>query len=261
MNIYKKIIFTLRRNVSIKQEDGSYKYCSNNAKGLCLFIYLILVVIVNPILEAKELQEFQDISSVLIFIASVFIYWSINSNATFVSQEENNEGYEEAEQGSKPAKDEILKLKNNSIEELNTVYEKAKCGDKSSLNFLILLAEQSNAVAQYNLGSMYYKGEGIPKDYKEALKWFKLSAGQENPDAQYNLGVMYDEGVGIPKDLVLAYKWFNLASAQGHETAREKLELISKEMTASQIADAQKLSRNPSKSEELKRNLKNLFGL
>jgi len=34
-------------------------------------------------------------------------------------------------------------------------------------------AEQGNPIAQYVLGTMYYDGVGVLKDYKEAAKWIK----------------------------------------------------------------------------------------
>ena len=40
------------------------------------------------------------------------------------------------------------------------------------------LAEQGHAFAQYNLGVMYDKGEGVPQDDKRALKWYTLAAEQ-----------------------------------------------------------------------------------
>ncbi|MBQ3033387.1 MAG: SEL1-like repeat protein, partial [Deferribacterales bacterium] len=36
-------------------------------------------------------------------------------------------------------------------------------------------AEQGYSIAMYNLGYMYQCGRGVPKDYKEAVKWFKKS--------------------------------------------------------------------------------------
>ena len=68
------------------------------------------------------------------------------------------------------------------------------------------LAEQGNADAQYNLGLMYKKGEGVTQDYKIALKWYKLSAEQGNADAQSNLGVMYERGRGVLQDYKTAVK-------------------------------------------------------
>jgi TPR repeat protein len=49
------------------------------------------------------------------------------------------------------------------------------------------LAEQGNAVAQYNLGVMYRKGKGVPQNHKTAVKWYRLSAEQGDADAQSNL--------------------------------------------------------------------------
>jgi len=40
------------------------------------------------------------------------------------------------------------------------------------------LAEQGYSDAQFNLGVMYAKGEGVRKDYPEAAKWFRRAAEQ-----------------------------------------------------------------------------------
>ncbi len=40
------------------------------------------------------------------------------------------------------------------------------------------LAEQGVAAAQYNLGVMYRKGQGVPQDDKTAVKWYRLAAKQ-----------------------------------------------------------------------------------
>jgi TPR repeat protein len=34
-------------------------------------------------------------------------------------------------------------------------------------------AETGDAVAQRNLGHRYYRGDGVPRDDAEAVKWFK----------------------------------------------------------------------------------------
>ena len=68
------------------------------------------------------------------------------------------------------------------------------------------LAEQGNADAQFELGSMYDRGKGVPKDYKEAVKWYRLAAEQGKAPAQYNMGVLYDNGEGVPKDYKEAAK-------------------------------------------------------
>ena len=68
--------------------------------------------------------------------------------------------------------------------------------------------------------SYYYgNGQGVPKDYAEAVKWFRKAAEQNYPDAQNNLGFCYANGVGVPKDYVEAYKWMLLTAAQGKQFA------------------------------------------
>ncbi len=60
--------------------------------------------------------------------------------------------------------------------------------------------EQSDALAQYNLGNRYRDGEDVLKDYKQALRWYRKAAEQGFAPAQYNLGRMYENGWGVPKD-------------------------------------------------------------
>lgn len=38
------------------------------------------------------------------------------------------------------------------------------------------LAQRGDAVAQYNLGRLYARGEGVVRDLPEAYKWFTLAA-------------------------------------------------------------------------------------
>ena len=46
------------------------------------------------------------------------------------------------------------------------------------------LAEQGDADAQFNLGEMYYYGQGVPQNDKTALKWYTLAAEQGYANAQ-----------------------------------------------------------------------------
>lgn len=85
-------------------------------------------------------------------------------------------------------------------------------------------AEEGDVDAQYNLGIIYYHGEGVPKDYEEALSWFHKAAEQDDADAQYNLGFMYGRGEGIEKSHAQSAAWFKRAADQGHKGAQEILE-------------------------------------
>ena len=102
-------------------------------------------------------------------------------------------------------------------------------------------AETGNTVAQYNLGSMYWSGEGVLIDHKQAVKWYRKAAEQGNANAQYNLGGMYEVGHGVPEDLVTAYAWAKIAQANGNKGAQKFKSLLEKKMTPEQIAKAEEL--------------------
>ena len=80
-----------------------------------------------------------------------------------------------------------------------------------------------DAKAQYNLGAMYYSGQGAAQDYSEAARWFTESAEQGFADSQHNLGVMYDNGQGVTQDHKEAVKWYTKSAEQGHANAQYKI--------------------------------------
>ncbi len=62
--------------------------------------------------------------------------------------------------------------------------------------------------------------------------------------AYFDLGVAYSTGGhGIACDLIEAHKWFNLAAVGGHEEAQMCRAEIAEEMTAREIAEAQRRAR------------------
>ena len=69
-------------------------------------------------------------------------------------------------------------------------------------------------------------------------------AEKGNVDALYELGVTYSTGRGgITVDLIEAHKWFNLAALSGDTRAQACRAEISVEMTAREIAEAQRQAR------------------
>ena len=70
------------------------------------------------------------------------------------------------------------------------------------------------------------------------------AAAQGDISAYYDLGVAYSTGShGVGCDLVEAHKWFNLAAVSGHGEAQMCRADISDEMTAREIAEAQRRAR------------------
>ena len=124
-----------------------------------------------------------------------------------------------------------------------------KRGDyETALRELRPLANQGNAEAQFNLGVMYDKGEGVPQDDTEAVKWYRKAAEQGYAEAQYSLGLMYVKGWGVPQDHVRTHMWFNLAASrlppgEDRDTSAKLRDNLAVKMTPAQIAEAQRLAR------------------
>ena len=88
-----------------------------------------------------------------------------------------------------------------------------------------MAAEQGLPEAQYNLGTMYALGQGVPEDLDAALHWYRSAAEQGNPAARYNLGLMHSKGHGVPIDFVKAVSWYRNAAEEGFALAQFQLSL------------------------------------
>ena len=64
------------------------------------------------------------------------------------------------------------------------------------------------------------------------------------PETLFHLGLRYCTGHEVPRDLVEAHKWFNLAAMGGDRRAREYRGEISREMSPTDIAEAQRQARS-----------------
>ena len=62
------------------------------------------------------------------------------------------------------------------------------------------------------LGDYYYRGNGVEKNYAEAMKCYKEDLkNHKEPIVMYKLGIMYMNGEGVEVDYNEALKWFNEA--------------------------------------------------
>ena len=84
-------------------------------------------------------------------------------------------------------------------------------------------AEQGDAKAQSALGYVCWKGEAVPQDYAEAVRWYRKAAEQGYPSAQMGLGFMYANGQGVPQDDTQAVAWYRKAAEQGDAVAQRSL--------------------------------------
>lgn len=93
----------------------------------------------------------------------------------------------------------------------------------SEIKKIIMMAGEGHAAAQYELGDMFFSGQGVNEDNKEAIKWYRKAAGQGHADAQYQLGEIYYYGQGVDEDYCEALDWYQQAAEQGHAKAQYAL--------------------------------------
>ena len=54
------------------------------------------------------------------------------------------------------------------------------------------------------------------------MKWYRKAADQGEAAAQHNLGSMYDNGQGVPQDYIEAYVWYNLGASRASGTEQKE---------------------------------------
>jgi len=88
-----------------------------------------------------------------------------------------------------------------------------------AVNWYRKAAEQGNAQAQYSLADMISESRGTQKDDLQIVYWLRKAAEQGYTDAQYQMGVQYTIGQGVEKDVELSFQWYRTAAEQGHARA------------------------------------------
>ena len=84
-------------------------------------------------------------------------------------------------------------------------------------------AAQGSAAAQNGLGDMYYYEHGVPQYYEEAVKWYRLSAEQGYAEGQHSMSLMYYHGRGVPRGYGETRRWIHLSAKQGYAQAQDDL--------------------------------------
>jgi TPR repeat protein len=109
-------------------------------------------------------------------------------------------------------------------------------------------AEAGDAEAQFQLGRLYFRGEGVAKNEARALEWISKSAEQGNTDAIASMGFIYSQGAGVPKDESKAVEWFRRGAEAGSATCKLNLGLLLRQGKTIQLSNDQSL-RTSSSSE------------
>jgi TPR repeat protein len=174
----------------------------------------------------------------------------------------------------------MVSFSQNAVAGLDEAYAAYQKGDYAAASAeWILLAQQNNAQAQYQLAKAYSNGQGVEQDYKRAFAWFSRAAEQGHADAQNdlgsfyatgllfkkdyqhavawyakaaqqnhaqaqnNLGILYGLGKGVEQNDLQSYKWLSIASTNGYEKATIAKEKLAKALTPDQLAQAETITQ------------------
>ena len=99
------------------------------------------------------------------------------------------------------------------------------------------LAEAGDAEAQYRLGTLYLKGQGVDKNTLIAADWLKQSAKQANTNACYQLGKLLETNRDIEADLNGAISAYRCAQAGGKQRATDDIERVKQKLARAPSAD------------------------
>jgi hypothetical protein len=91
----------------------------------------------------------------------------------------------------------------------------------SDIDIFRVLGEIGNADSQLIMGQVFRDGLGVPKNNKEAFRWFSMAADQGDSVSQYNFGLF-----GLSRNMMapdVAVGWLTKAASGGHVGAQSVL--------------------------------------
>ncbi len=113
--------------------------------------------------------------------------------------------------------------------------------DKAFTTMQSLAETSDHGYAQYYMGMMYMKGQGVEQDYKTAGKWFRKASEKSIPQAQYKLGDLYFKGRGLPKDFESAYIWFSVGASHAHKLSETAIDKAKAKLSEEELKEANKV--------------------
>lgn len=105
-------------------------------------------------------------------------------------------------------------------------------------------AKAGDVEAQYQLGRMYFEGNGVDQSERKGEFWVRKAAEHGHPIAQTDMGLMYANGIVVRKNMIEADKWLTLAAKQGHGPGIRAMKDLEETLTREQIEKAKALAEN-----------------
>lgn len=96
-------------------------------------------------------------------------------------------------------------------------------------------AEAGHRKAQYRLGMMYLRGEGVERNHELGMRWLHTAAKRGDSEAQYQLGIIYRDGSGVNKNEDEAMKWLQKSADWGDKAAIRDLNALIAKQNAKEL--------------------------
>jgi uncharacterized protein len=104
-------------------------------------------------------------------------------------------------------------------------------------------AELGHTLAQYNLGVMFSRGQGVTPDAARAAGWMRKAAEGGDAGGQYEVGThchhaSLDAGLTAATEFrIEAYKWLHLAAAQGYRDSVTACQRVTLSMSRNEFEE------------------------
>lgn len=118
--------------------------------------------------------------------------------------------------------------------------EAASEGDTAALDWVRAQAERGLRPARTAYGLWLLE---IETDPAAAVGFLRPAAEAGDVEAQFQMGLLLTKGDGLEQDYVQAHAWLNIAATGGHAEAAKKRGVIGDLMTPEQLAEAQRVAR------------------
>ena len=98
---------------------------------------------------------------------------------------------------------------------------------------------RTDAGKLYQLGLHWHDGDEVAQDYVKAIRYLGLAALEDHTQAQYELGLMNLRGEGLEKNRVRALMWFWLAGTLNDPRATSQSNQLARQLNVNDVKRAQ----------------------
>ena len=135
----------------------------------------------------------------------------------------------------------IMSISTNVLGDIDIGYKYYQKGNyEKALKIWTVEAEEGNKEAFYNIGLLYFFGNGVEKNLPLAFGYCQKAAFMGSPRAQNNLAFMYIKGLGVEKSYIDSYVWASVAIKHGYNSQQIRDDARI-HLTPAMLRDARKL--------------------